>query len=219
MTVLAKAAKIGYKLGRDKRYKLMAAKGAKSHYRRLPRPWERSSDNPVVRLWLARRAAGRASWWNNCYGTRTCFKSNPKPWCMPMTNGNPGSTVCKRRMGFDFIAGYRTPAISPNGLTLRVGCVGLGRSRGRRGSGQTRVGFVPQRFPSSQHHRAVFDARFIPPLANSPRRSIAMPITSWLSKTHGIKRAYEPFYCKPFPTGGVKSCAYLNASRRALLAV
>ena len=141
----------------------MAAKGAKSHYRRLPRPWERSSDNPVVRLWLARRAAGRASWWNNCYGTRTCFKSNPKPWCMPMTNGNPGSTVCKRRMGFDFIAGYRTPAISPNGLTLRVGCVGLGRSHGRRGTGQTRVGFVPQKFPSSQHHRAVFDARFIPP--------------------------------------------------------
>ena len=66
------------------------------------------------------------------------------------------------------------------------------------------------RFPSSQHHRSVFDPRFIPPLANSPRRSIAMPITLWLSKTHGIKRAYGPFYCKPFPTGGVKSCAYLN---------
>ena len=27
-----------------------------------------------------------------------------------------------------------------------------------------------------------------------------MPITLWLSKTHGIKRAYEPFYCKPSPT-------------------
>ena len=39
-----------------------------------------------------------------------------------------------------------------------------------------------------------------PPLANSPRRSIAMPITLWLSKTHGSKRAYEPFYCKPSPT-------------------
>ena len=43
------------------------------------------------------------------------------------------------------------------------GCVGLGRSHGRRGTGQTRVGFVHQRFPSSQHHRAVFDPRFIPP--------------------------------------------------------
>ena len=99
------------------------------------------------------------------------------------------------------------------------GCVGLGRSHGRRGTGQTRVGFVHQRFPSSQHYRAVFDPRFIPPVSNSPRRSIAMPITLWLSKTHGIKRAYGPFYCKPFPTGGVKSCAYLNASRRALLAI
>ena len=31
------------------------------------------------------------------------------------------------------------------------GCVGLERSHGRRGTGQTRVGFVDQRFPSSQH--------------------------------------------------------------------
>ena len=42
--------------------------------------------------------------------------------------------------------------------------VGLGRSDGRRGTGQTRVGFVHERFLSSQHHRAVFDARFFPPL-------------------------------------------------------
>ena len=41
MTVLAKAAKIGYKLGCDKQYKRMGAKGATGHYRRLPRPWER----------------------------------------------------------------------------------------------------------------------------------------------------------------------------------
>ena len=33
MMVLAKAAKIGYKLGRDKRYKRMGAKGATGHYR------------------------------------------------------------------------------------------------------------------------------------------------------------------------------------------
>ena len=45
----------------------------------------------------------------------------------------------------------------------RGGCVGLGRSHGRRGKGQTRLGFVHQRFPSSQHDRAVFDARFISP--------------------------------------------------------
>ena len=38
-------------------------------------------------------------------------------------------------------------------------------------------------------------------------------------KNPGIKRAYGPFYCKPFPTDGVKSCAYLNASRRALLGI
>ena len=40
MSVLAKSAKIGYKLGRDKRYKRMGAKWATGHYRRLPRPWE-----------------------------------------------------------------------------------------------------------------------------------------------------------------------------------
>jgi len=28
-----------------------------------------------------------------------------------MIDGNPGSTVCKKRMGFDFIAGYRTLVI------------------------------------------------------------------------------------------------------------
>ena len=40
MTLLAKAAKIGYRLGRDKRYKRMGAKSATGHTRRLPRPWE-----------------------------------------------------------------------------------------------------------------------------------------------------------------------------------
>ena len=40
MSVLAKAYKIGDKLGRDKRYKRMGAKGATGHYRRHPRPWE-----------------------------------------------------------------------------------------------------------------------------------------------------------------------------------
>ena len=41
MSVLAKSAKIGYKWGRDKRYKRMGAKGATGHYRHHPRPWER----------------------------------------------------------------------------------------------------------------------------------------------------------------------------------
>ena len=40
MSVLAKAYKIGNKLGRYKRYKRMGAKGATGHYRRHPRPWE-----------------------------------------------------------------------------------------------------------------------------------------------------------------------------------
>ena len=35
MSVLAKSAKIGYKLGQR-----MGAKGATGHYRRHPRPWE-----------------------------------------------------------------------------------------------------------------------------------------------------------------------------------
>ena len=48
MTVLAKAAKIGYKLGRDKRCKRMGAKGAKGHYRRLPRPFKRARDHDGV---------------------------------------------------------------------------------------------------------------------------------------------------------------------------
>ena len=38
-------------------------------------------------------------------------------------------------------------------------------------------------------------------------------------KTPGIKRVYGLFYYKPFPTNGVKSCAYLNASRPVLLAI
>ena len=41
MSVIAKVAKIGYKLGRDKRYKRTGAKGATGHYTRLPCPWER----------------------------------------------------------------------------------------------------------------------------------------------------------------------------------
>ena len=38
MSVLTKAAKMGYKLGRDKRYKRMGAKGAKGHYTRYRPP-------------------------------------------------------------------------------------------------------------------------------------------------------------------------------------
>ena len=40
MSVLAKAYKIGDKLGRDKGYERMGAIGVTGHYRRHPRPWE-----------------------------------------------------------------------------------------------------------------------------------------------------------------------------------
>ena len=39
--VLGGAAKIGVKLGKDKRYKRMGVLGATGSYNRLPRPWER----------------------------------------------------------------------------------------------------------------------------------------------------------------------------------
>ena len=96
------------------------------------------------------------------------------------------------------------------------GCVGLGRSHGRRGQDKR----VLDLFTKDSHHRNItvlYLTQDLFPLANSPRQLIAMPITLWPSKTHGIKRAYEPFHCKPFPTVGVKSCAYLNASPPALL--
>ena len=40
LTVLKNAAKIGYKLGKDKRYKRMGAKGVTGSYDRRPAPWE-----------------------------------------------------------------------------------------------------------------------------------------------------------------------------------
>ena len=57
-------------------------------------------------------------------------------------------------------------------------------------------------FTKDSHHRNItvlYLTQDLFPLANSPRQLIAMPITLWPSKTHGIKRAYGPFYCKPFP--------------------
>ena len=39
MSILTKAAKIGYKLERDKRYKRMGAKGATGHYTHRREPW------------------------------------------------------------------------------------------------------------------------------------------------------------------------------------
>ena len=47
MSVLAKAAKMGYKLGRDKRYKRMRAIGATGHYTRY-----RSGKSELVEQWL-----------------------------------------------------------------------------------------------------------------------------------------------------------------------
>ena len=40
LTVLKNAAKIGYKLGKDKWYKRMGAKGVTGSYSRCPAPWE-----------------------------------------------------------------------------------------------------------------------------------------------------------------------------------
>ena len=40
LTVLKNAAKIGYGLGKDKRYKRMGAKGVTGSYNRRPAPWE-----------------------------------------------------------------------------------------------------------------------------------------------------------------------------------
>lgn len=40
LSLLGKAASVGVKLGKDKRYKRMGAVGATGHYIRHPRPWE-----------------------------------------------------------------------------------------------------------------------------------------------------------------------------------
>ena len=40
MTVLKNTAKIGYKLGKDKRYKRMGAEGITGSYNRRPALWE-----------------------------------------------------------------------------------------------------------------------------------------------------------------------------------
>ena len=40
LDILKNAAKIGYKLGKDKRYKRMGAKGVTGSYDRRPAPWE-----------------------------------------------------------------------------------------------------------------------------------------------------------------------------------
>ena len=40
LTVLKNAAKIGYSLGKDKRYKRIGAKGVTGSYNRRPAPWE-----------------------------------------------------------------------------------------------------------------------------------------------------------------------------------
>ena len=153
MTVLAEAAKIGYKLGRDKRYKRMGAKGATGHYRRL----------------VSSRVTGPQSFDQMVW---------PYAW----------------------------------------GCVGLGQSHGRRGTGQTRVGFVHQRFPSPQYYRAVFDARFI------------LDWQIFQSQSNQSQRALHRGVQKPPGSNGhtdhftaslslplASSCAYLNASRCALL--
>ena len=110
MSVLAKAAKIGYKLGRDKRYKRMGAKGAT---RSLPtsasivgRMIRQPSSVTVADF---RRAAARTSWWNNGYGTSTCFKSNRKRSSMRTTDGNPRFDRMQKKDGIQFHRGLPDP--------------------------------------------------------------------------------------------------------------
>lgn len=40
VTLLKESAKIGYKLGKDQRYKRIGAKGATGHYTHFRKPWE-----------------------------------------------------------------------------------------------------------------------------------------------------------------------------------
>ena len=65
-------------------------------------------------------------------------------------------------------------------------------------------------FTKDSHHRNYTVLNLTQDLF--PRPLISMSIISWPSKTHGIKRAYGLFYCKPFRIVGVKSYGYLNAS-------
>ena len=118
MSVLAKAAKIGYKLGRDKRYKRMGAKGATRSL-----PTSASIVGGMIRqpssVTVAdfRRAAARTSWWNNGYGTSTCFKSNRKRSSMRTTDGNPRFDRMQKKDGIQFHRGL----LDPNHLTKWFG--------------------------------------------------------------------------------------------------
>ena len=77
-------------------------------------------------------------------------------------------------------------------------------------------------FTKDSHHRNItvlYLTQDLSRLVNFPRPLIATRIALWPSRIPGIKRVYALFYCKPFPTDGVKSCAYLNASRPVPLAI
>ena len=123
---------------------------------------------------------------------------------MRTIDGNPGSIVCKKRMTFSFIAGYRTPIIWPNGLALRVGVCWSWTISWKKGDRTNACWICSPKTPIIATLPCCIWPKIYFHLANSPRRLIAMPIILWPSKTHGIKRAYGPFYCKPFPTVGVK---------------
>ena len=138
---------------------------------------------------------------------------------MRTTDGNPGLTVCKRRMGFSFIAGYQTPVIWPNGLVGRAEGCWCWMIWWKKGDRTNACWICSPKIPIIATSPSCIWRKIYSRLANSPRPSIATRITLWPSRTPGIKRAYGPFYCKPFPTDGVKSCAYLNASRPVPLAI
>ena len=134
-----------------------------------------------------------------------------------MINGNPGSTVCKKRMGFDFIVGYRTTVIWQNGLEkLEVACWSW-MIWWKKGNRINACWIYPPKIPIIATLPCCICYKIYFLLENSPRWLIAMHITSWPSKTLVIKRACGPFYFNPFPTDGVKSWSYLNASHRVPL--
>ena len=99
-------------------------------------------------------------------------------------------------MGFSFIAGYQTRG----GVLVFDDLMEEGGQDKR----------VLDLFTKDSHHRNItvlyLTQDFFPPCKFSKTIN---------RNAHyiGIKRTYEPFYCKPFPTVGVKSCPYSKASR------
>ena len=64
----------------------------------------------MVSLWLARREAARASWWNNGYGTRTCFEVKPKTVVYAYDRWQPRFDRMQKKDGIRFHRGLPDPS-------------------------------------------------------------------------------------------------------------